>query len=68
MLLDVGEQDKVFLCAEEGCGGDMVRTPAGFSSQTIESLDNGIMARRVERYKDIEQLAYERSHTDYKKT
>lgn len=46
------------------CGERLTRTPQAPSSQVRESLDNGVMPRRVERLKDAEILHKERSRND----
>jgi hypothetical protein len=46
------------------CGGKLRRTPGGASSQQIETIDNGIMARRVEQFDDMQELAHERVLND----
>lgn len=43
------------------CGGKLQRDPHGPSAQVMESLDNGLMPRRVERLRDAERLMKERS-------
>lgn len=42
-------------------GGDLRREPTAPSLKSIETLDNGLMARPAERLKDGERLAYIRS-------
>jgi len=49
------------------CGTEMVRNSTGSRYDVKEVLDNGIMARRVERLKDIEEIMKDRSRTDIKK-
>jgi hypothetical protein len=43
------------------CGGVCVRAESNTSSVVKEVLDNGIMARKVERIYNIQELAKERS-------
>lgn len=43
------------------CGRQMERDARGPSSRIVETLDNGIMSRRVERLADAERLIKERS-------
>jgi hypothetical protein len=45
------------------CKKPMVRDPRGASSRITETLDNGVMTRRVERPADVERLNWERSRT-----
>ena len=42
------------------CGGKMTRDAKGGSSQVMETLDNGIMAKSVTRLADAERLHIER--------
>ncbi len=42
------------------CGGTMARKPRGPGAQKVEVLDNGAMARAVERPADAERLYKER--------
>lgn len=46
------------------CGATMKRDPHPPSVQVVEALDNGVMARRVERLKDAEVLHKDRSAND----
>lgn len=43
------------------CGGALARTPVPPSSQAVETLDNGIMTKRLERLADAETLFRERN-------
>lgn len=43
------------------CGGRVERKVNPPSSQTVETLDNGLMPKRVERFADAETLYKERS-------
>lgn len=43
------------------CGSPLKWSPRPPSSQVVESLDNGVMATRVERLKDAELLHQDRS-------
>lgn len=45
------------------CDTQLVRKPAPPSSMAKEVLDNGMMARQVERLADIEEIVVERSKT-----
>ena len=47
----------VVLC----CGQKTVRDPQGVSSRSIETIDNGLMTRKVERLTDITRFREERS-------
>lgn len=49
------------------CAIPMVREPSGPNLDVKEVLDNGIMARRVERLKDIEEIMSKRSEDDDKR-
>ena len=49
------------------CAIDMVRESSGPSLDIKETLDNGIMARRVERLKDIEEIMAQRNRDDVKR-
>lgn len=42
------------------CLGKLVHTPTGASSQVVERLDNGAMAKVLERYADAEVVFKER--------
>ena len=46
------------------CGGKLVREPQGASSQKMDTIDNGLMAKKVERLTDVEELAHERAVND----
>lgn len=49
----------------EFCGnGKMVRKPQPPSARAVEVLDNGLMAKRVERPADAERLFKERAKAD----
>lgn len=43
------------------CDGEMERAPEGPATQVMESLDNGVMVRRVERFRDAERMYKERA-------
>jgi putative FmdB family regulatory protein len=50
------------------CGSNKLeRNATGASSQVLETLDNGLMARKVERAPDIEKIMKERSSIDIKR-
>jgi hypothetical protein len=51
-------------CKSAQCRGLAKRTPTGASAQIVETLDNGLMARRLERPADAERLYKERSLND----
>jgi PHP family Zn ribbon phosphoesterase len=44
----------------EKCGGSVSRTATGPGAQKVETLDNGLMARALERPADAERLYKER--------
>ena len=46
------------------CGGELIRQPLGPTSQVMESLDNGVMRKAVERYSEAERLYRERQKAD----
>jgi hypothetical protein len=46
------------------CGAALERDPQPPSTQVVESLDKGLMARRVERLRDAEILHKERAKSD----
>ena len=48
-------------CPMAGCTGILKRTPVAFTSQIVETLDNGIMTRRLERLADAEKIFEERA-------
>jgi hypothetical protein len=48
-------------CPPECCGQAMKRTPRGATSRVVESLDNGVMTKRLERLADAERLFRERA-------
>lgn len=51
-------------CTKQGCSGTYARAPKPPSTLVTESLDNGIMARRVERIADAERIYKERARND----
>jgi hypothetical protein len=46
------------------CGADMVRDPKPPTANVVERLDNGYMAKAVERPADAERLYRERAQAD----
>lgn len=46
----------------EECGRIMKRVPKPPSTQITETLDNGLMPRRLERPADAEQIYHDRAH------
>ena len=46
------------------CGQSLVRAPKGFSSNITETLDNGIMVRKIERIAGAEEIFKERAKKD----
>ena len=46
------------------CAGEIVRDVQAPTTQVQETLDNGIMPRKLERLVDVERLAKERSKFD----
>lgn len=63
-LLTVKASKKPQVCKE--CGSDLTRAAKGASSKIVETLDNGIMARKVERLADAERIFKERSENHHK--
>jgi len=43
------------------CGKVLVRTPKGSQAQVVETLDNGVMIRKLTRPADAERIHRERS-------
>lgn len=43
------------------CSGAMVRTPKPPTSRSVETLDNGLMVKRIERLTEAERLFHERA-------
>lgn len=50
------------------CGGKLVRKAEGASSQQYDTIDNGLMSRKLERLTNVEELAYERTKDDPRNT
>lgn len=46
------------------CGVKLEREPTAATAQVVETLDNGIMPRRIERLADAERMYKERSKTE----
>ncbi len=46
------------------CGAILLRAGPPPTTQVKETLDNGIMPHRIERLKDVEQLAKDRAKSD----
>jgi hypothetical protein len=44
------------------CGGDMVRCPKPFTSQAVETIDNGFMVKKVERLVDATRIYRDRAN------
>lgn len=61
-LLAAGQQKLPQPCRK--CTNLMVRVPGAPSTQVLEELDNGLMAKKVTRLKDAEKLAKERAASD----
>lgn len=66
-LLEPEDAKKERSCSEQGCLGAMLRDQRPPSTHVKETLDNGLMTRKVERFKDIEQLMHDRANKDYTK-
>ena len=64
-ILDFTEaNDANIPCKTDGCSGKLVRTPKGPSSAIKETIDNGVMVRKVETYPDVEKLVRDRDLAD----
>ena len=48
------------------CEKPMVRAARGVSSRCVETLDNGVMGRKLERLTDAERLYHERAEATKK--
>lgn len=46
------------------CGKKAKRSPGGVTTKTTETLDNGLMARRVERLQNATEITAERARAD----
>ncbi len=62
-ILAVEESTLARVCE---CGEDLRREPRPPTSQTVESLDNGHMPKRLERLADAERLFKERDEANKK--
>jgi DNA-directed RNA polymerase subunit RPC12/RpoP len=50
------------------CGSkELIREATGASSQVLETIDNGLMARKIERAPDIEETMKKRTQEDLKR-
>lgn len=54
------------VCGKDGCDSVLIRTPSAPSSRVMETFDNGLMARKVERLRDIEEMLDEDAHKDWR--
>ena len=48
------------------CGVPMVRAPQGPTARVVETLDNGVMTKKLERLADAERLFHERAQATEK--
>ena len=64
-LSEIPERHPDKTCEE--CGGPLKRAPRAPTTIVKESLDNGAMTKRVERFKDAEQLYADRAAQDPEK-
>ena len=48
----------------DSCEGELVRTPVGPGTSCVETLDNGLMAKKIERLSNAEEIYRERSEKD----
>lgn len=62
MILSPSEAKGDVPCRTEGCSGKLKRTPKPPSTQITETLDNGMMARKLERLAEAETIHHERAH------
>ena len=60
LLSGESEADKVILLCQ--CTAEMVRAPQPPTAQIVETLDNGVMVRKLERLADAEQIHKEMAH------
>ncbi|NBT57368.1 hypothetical protein EBT16_01145 [bacterium] len=66
-ILDVGASGLVSLQLNCTCGGELNREQSdGPSAQKVETLDNGIMTKKIERLADAERIYYEYRETENK--
>lgn len=61
-ILEPKESKDPIPCMTDGCAGILKRTPKPPTSRITETLDNGVMVRRLERLADAEQIHQERAH------
>jgi len=61
-ILSVEEAKGPVPCRTEGCAGILKRKARAPSTQITETLDNGLMARRLERPAEAETIYNERAH------
>lgn len=61
-ILSVEEAQGDVPCRMEGCGGILQRVARSPSVQIVETLDNGLMPRKLERLADAERIHEERAH------
>lgn len=66
ILLSPEEAEQPVFCRGEGCSGKLKRIPKAPTTVVKETVDNGIMARRVEIYPDVKEVMKERNETDYR--
>jgi hypothetical protein len=60
LLAGEAEADKMLLLCH--CTAEMVRAPQPPTARITETLDNGVMVRKLERLADAEQIHKEMSH------
>ena len=65
LLSEVPERSPLRTC--ERCSGPLKRVARPPTTQVKESLDNGAMTKRVERYSTAEELYRERARNDPQK-
>lgn len=55
-------KDQNIPCKEENCAGKLRRKSKAPTTQITETLDNGLMPRKLERLADAEKIHDERAH------
>lgn len=65
-LLSPEEAREPQFCRQEGCSGKMKRVPKAPSTHVKETVDNGLMTKRVEIFSDNDEVYKERNEKDYR--
>lgn len=58
------EAGAAFMGPCPSCQGPMRRAATGPTGQVVETIDNGLMARRVERNANIQELVHKQAQQD----